>query len=65
MTLQQLIKSIPLSQNQIAKELNVHKQTITRWVLDQSKPSPQNYLMLHKLCKKYNINISVDELLTM
>ena len=47
-----------LSQEELAEKLNVTRQTISNWELDETEPTPKQLKVLSKL-----FNISIDDLL--
>lgn len=57
--LTELRKKLNLSQEEVAEKLNVTRQTVSKWELDQSTPDFDKIL---PLCKLYNI--TSEELLT-
>lgn len=57
--LTKLRKEINLSQEEVAEKLNVTRQTVSKWELDQSTP---DFDKIIPICKLYNI--SSEELLT-
>ncbi len=52
----ELRKQKKLTQEQLAKEISVSKQTISKWELGQCKPEMQK---LKKLSKIFDINIEI------
>lgn len=56
--LKRLRKSRGLSQEQLATELNVSRQSISKWELGESKPEIENLITLSEY-----FNVSIDELL--
>lgn len=58
--LKRLRKSRGLSQEQLAAELNVSRQSISKWELGESKPEIENLIALSEF-----FNVSIDELLKM
>ena len=56
--LKRLRKSRGLSQEQLAAELNVSRQSISKWELGESKPEIENLIALSEF-----FNVSIDELL--
>lgn len=57
--LTKLRKDLNLSQEEVAEKLNVTRQTVSKWELDQSTPDCDKII---PICRLYNI--STDELLT-
>ena len=54
----ELRKSKGLSQEKLAEEVNVSRQTISNWELGETSPNPEQLKSLSKI-----LNVSVDELL--
>lgn len=52
---------LAMSQEQLARELNVSFSTINRWENGRSRPSPMAKELFFPLCKGKNINISEVE----
>lgn len=53
-----LRKKIGLSQEQLGEQVNVTRQTISHWELNETAPNPQQLKLLSK-----TLHVSVDELL--
>lgn len=53
-----LRKKIGLSQEQLAEQVDVTRQTISNWELDVTAPNPKQLKILSKI-----LNVSIDELL--
>ena len=53
-----LRKEAKLSQEQLAFEIGVTRQTISNWELNETSPNPEQLKLLSK-----TLNVSVDELL--
>ena len=51
-------KKSGLSQEELGEKVNVTRQTISNWELDETQPNPDQL----KLLSKY-LNVSIDELL--
>lgn len=58
--LKRLRKSRGLSQEQLAAELSVSRQSVSKWELGESKPEIENLIALSEY-----FNVSIDELLKM
>ena len=56
--LRQIRKSKKMSQEQLAEKVNVTRQTISNWELEETTPNPEQLKLLSKV-----LNISIDELL--
>lgn len=54
----ELRKERGLTQEQLAEEVNVSRQTISNWELGETQPNPDQLILLSK-----SLNISVDDLL--
>ena len=53
-----LRKKNGLSQEQLGEKVNVTRQTISNWELDETSPNPEQLKLLSK-----SLNVSIDELL--
>lgn len=53
-----LRKEKKLSQEQLAEQIGVSRQTISNWELNETSPNPEQLKLLSK-----SLNISIDELL--
>lgn len=53
-----LRKKKGLSQEQLGEKVNVTRQTISNWELDETAPNPEQLKVLSKV-----LNVSIDELL--
>lgn len=53
-----LRKSLKLSQEKLAEQINVSRQTISNWELGETSPNPEQLKLLSKTLK-----VSIDELL--
>ena len=53
-----LRKKNGLSQEQLGEKINVTRQTISNWELDETAPNPEQLKLLSK-----SLNVSIDELL--
>lgn len=53
-----LRKQNGLSQEQLGEKVNVTRQTISNWELDETAPNPEQLKLLSK-----SLNVSIDELL--
>ena len=51
-------KEKKLSQEQLAEQIGVSRQTISNWELNETSPNPEQLKLLSK-----SLNISIDELL--
>lgn len=51
-------KQLSMSQEQLARELNVSFSTVNRWENDKSCPSPMAKELFLIFCKRKNISIS-------
>ncbi|MBR6690187.1 MAG: helix-turn-helix transcriptional regulator, partial [Bacilli bacterium] len=54
----ELRKKKGLSQEQLGEKVNVTRQTISNWELEETTPNPEQLKLLSKV-----LNISIDELL--
>ena len=54
----ELRKKQGLSQEQLGEKINVTRQTISNWELEETAPNPEQLKMLSKI-----FNVSLDELL--
>lgn len=52
-----LRKKNSLSQEQLGEKINVTRQTISNWELDETAPNPEQLKLLSK-----NLKVSIDEL---
>lgn len=52
---------LAMSQEQLARELNVSFSTVNRWENGRSRPSPMAKELFFSFCKCKNINISEIE----
>ena len=53
-----LRKKLGLSQEQLGEKVNVTRQTISNWELNETTPNPEQLKLLSKA-----LNVSIDELL--
>ena len=61
-SIKQVRKQLELSQEQLARELNISFSTINRWENDKSKPSQMAKELFYNFCKRKKINIqSIEE----
>lgn len=49
-------KQLALSQEQLARELNISFSTVNRWENDKSRPSPMAKKLFFSFCQKHDID---------
>ena len=54
-------KQLSMSQEQLARELNVSFSTVNRWENGRSRPSPMAKELFFSFCKRKNVNIFETE----
>jgi transcriptional regulator with XRE-family HTH domain len=59
--LQQLRKQKRFSQEELAQQLNVSRQAVSKWELDESKPDTDNVILLSKLYSVSTDFLLIDE----
>lgn len=62
-TVKNVRKQLSLSQEQLARELNVSFSTVNRWENGKSCPSPMAKELFFAFCKRKNVSICENDIL--
>ncbi len=60
MFIRKIRNQLGMSQEQLARALNVSFSTVNRWENGKAKPSPMAREALNDLCRKYGIDVDME-----